>query len=157
MKKQSSSSASLKNLTCKGCDGSKPVVAGCFDCAEYLCDYCFTAHKTLKRFTGHNIKELADLDKPESAMPRKSRTGRYVCPQHPVESVQLHCQTCDMVVCNKCFISCVHSGHKLSEIDSQTRKNVHKQLLSLSTKVDEDMKIQVKNLEYVKKGREGSK
>ena len=149
LKEQSSSSASLNNLTCNGCDGSKPVVAGCFDCAEYLCDYCFTAHKTLKRFTRHNVKELADLDK-ESIMPCKSRR-RYVCPQHPVESVQLYCQICDTVVCNKCIISCVHSGHKLSEIDSQTRKNVQKQLLSLLTKVDEDIKIQVKNLEYVKK------
>ena len=137
------------NLICNGCEGSKPVVACCYDCAEHLCDYCFTAHKRLKRFIGHNVKESGDLDK-ETVVLRKPH-GKYVCLQHPVESIQLYCQSCDTVVCDKCIISCIHNGHNLAKIDSQTRSKVHEQLFSLSAKVDKDLKLQIKNLEYVKK------
>ena len=95
------------------------------------------------------MKELADLNK-ETIIQRKPH-GMYVCQQHPVESIQLYCQSCNAVVCNKCIVSCVHRGHTISEIDLQTRKVVCEQLLSLSSKVDESLKVQVKSLDYVEK------
>ena len=110
---------------------------------------CFKAHKRLKKFIGHNVKELTDVDK-ETITLRKPH-GRYVCLQHPTETIQLYCQSCDTVVCNKCIISCAHGGHQLSEIDSVTRKEVDEQLLSLSTNIDKDSKLQMENLNYVKK------
>ena len=137
------------DLACNGCEMSEPVVACCYDCAEYLCDFCSKAHKRLKKFIGHDVKELADVDK-ETITLRKPH-GRYVCLQHPTETIQLYCQSCDTVVCNKCIISCAHGGHQLSEIDSVTRKEVDKQLVSLFTNVDKDSKLQIKNLKYVKK------
>lgn len=95
------------------------------------------------------MKELGDLDK-ETIVPHKP-LRKYVCPRHPVETIQLYCQSCDTIICNKCIISCAHNGHNLSEIDSQTKEKVHKELFSLSEKVDEDLKLQVKNLEYIKR------
>ena len=63
------------------------MTACCSSCAEYLCDFCFKVHKKLKKFAGHNVKELADLDK-EIVILRKPY-GKYICLQYPVESVQL--------------------------------------------------------------------
>ena len=137
------------DLVCNACEASEPVVACCYDCAEYLCDFCSRAHKRQKKFIGHNTKELADLDK-ETIMLRKPQE-RYVCLQHPTETIQLYCQSCDTVICNKCIISCAHGCHQLSEIDSVTRKEVDKQLVSLFTNMDKDSKLQMENLNYVKK------
>ena len=47
-------------------------------------------------------------------------------------------------------MSCADSGHKLSEIDSITRKKVHKQLFSLSEKVSKGLKQETKNLRVEK-------
>ena len=142
-----------KVIQCDGCgESSEPVVACCYDCAEHLCEFCCKAHKKLKKFVGHNVRELADIDEvaKETLVLRKPQR-RCVCPRHPTEIVQLYCQSCDATVCNKCIVSCAHNGHKLSEIDSQTKKKVHKQLISLSAKVDKDLKLQMKNLNYIKK------
>ena len=145
-------SGSSSSILCDACgEISGTVVAYCSDCGEYLCDFCFKAHKKqLKKFSGHNVKELAELDK-EMTIVRKPRRKYHVCPQHPVETIQLYCQSCDTTVCNKCIISCAHNGHDLIEINSQTKEKVYKELFSLSEKVDEDLKLQLKNLEYVKK------
>ena len=151
LREQSSPKTNSSNsILCDGCsESSEPVIACCFDCAEYLCDFCFKAHKKLRKFAGHNVKELAKLDK-ETIRLRKPH-GKYVCPQHPVESVQLYCQSCDTVVCNKCIVLCVHNGHTTSEINTLTRKKVCEQLLALSSKLDVGLKLQVKDLNYVKK------
>ena len=151
LREQSSPKTNGNNsIQCDGCgESSEPVVACCLDCAEYLCDFCFKAHKKLKKFVGHNAKELAELDKETITLRKPHR--KYVCPQHPVESVQLYCQSCDTVICNKCIVSCVHNGHTTSEIDIQTRKKVCEQLLALSSKVDVGLELQMKELVYVKK------
>ena len=151
--RRSSTNGSSDLIHCDGCnENSEPVVACCYDCAEYLCEFCSKAHQRLKKFVGHNVRVLSGLDKDckETIVLRKPQE-RYVCARHPTETVQLYCQSCDAIVCNKCIVSCADSGHKLSEIDSITRKKVHKQLFSLSEKVSKGLKQEMKNLNYVKR------
>ena len=97
----SSANGSSDLIQCDGCDeSSEPVVACCYDCAEYLCEFCSKAHKRLKKFVGHNVKVLSDLykDCKETIVLRKPQ-GRYVCARHPTEIVQLYCQSCDIYYC----------------------------------------------------------
>ena len=147
LREQSSSSKSEKDLRCDGCDNLDPAVAFCSDCLERLCDFCSNAHKRLKRFARHNVKQLMDLDDTEflSLNPR----AVHVCAHHPGEPVQLYCEQCDTVVCNKCITSSEHRSHEFSEISSKTRKEVDEKLTSLSTTVDKKLRIQVENLKYV--------
>ena len=114
--------------------------------------FCFNAHKRLKKFMDHNVKDLADLDevfKEDIALRKPS--ALYLCLQHPSEIIQLYCLECDAVVCNKCIVSSEHRGHEFTEIDSQARKEVDDKLISLSTTIDEELKLQIDHLNYVKK------
>lgn len=145
-----SSVGAKSSLKCDGCENSEPVVAFCDTCFEYLCDFCSVAHKRLKRFMEHSVKDVGDIDlnetNKEAIASRKS-----LCRQHPNEVIQLYCQECDTVVCNKCIVSSEHQCHRLTEINSQTRSVIDKKLTELSTTVDEELKLHIENLKYVKK------
>ena len=54
------------NLKCDGCESSELVVAFCDTCFKYLCDFCSTAHKRLKKFMEHTLKNMGDLDVDEA-------------------------------------------------------------------------------------------
>ena len=153
LKEQEASSISAtRTLTCDGCESSEPVVAFCDTCFEYLCDFCSNAHKRLKKFMDHSVKDLADLDEVfKEDIPSHKPSALYLCLQHPSEIIQLYCLECDAVVCNKCIVSSEHRGHEFTEIDSRTRKEVDDKLISLSTTVDKELKLQIDNLDYVKK------
>ena len=153
LKEQEASSVSAtRTLTCDGCESSEPVVAFCDTCFEYLCDFCSNAHKRLKKFMDHSVKDLADLDEVfKEDIPSRKPSALYLCLQHPSEIIQLYCLECDTVVCNKCIVSSEHRGHEFTEIDSQTREEVDDKLVSLSTTVDEELKQQMDHLNYVKK------
>ena len=142
---------SSNKTTCDECESTEKAVSFCSDCTEYLCDFCTKAHERQKRFAGHNVTSIV-LNvgvKRGSGTPIRKRTV-LVCPQHHGEIIQLFCQQCETVVCNKCIVS-VHSAHKLSEIDSKTRKRVDKQLASLSTRMERELTLQAENLKYVNK------
>ena len=141
------------NLKCDGCESSEPVVAFCDTCFEYLCEFCSAAHKRLKKFMGHTVKNVGDLDVDETSkepIASHKLSALYLCRQHPNEVIQLYCQECDAVVCNKCIVSSEHQCHKFVEINSQTRIAVDEKLISLSTTVGEDLKLYVDQLNYVK-------
>ena len=149
-----SSVSAMNSLKCDGCESLEPVVAFCDTCSEYLCDFCSAAHKRLKKFLGHNVKHVADLDINEAnkeAIVSRKPSALFLCRKHPNEVIQLYCQECDAVVCNKCIVSSEHQGHKFTEINSQTRNGVDDKLISLSTTVYEDLKVHIDDLNYVKK------
>jgi hypothetical protein len=145
-----SSAGAKSSLKCDGCENYDSVVAYCDTCFEYLCDFCSVAHKRLKRFTEHSVKDVGDIDLSEASkeaiVSRKS-----LCRQHPNEVIQLYCQECDTVVCNKCIVSSEHQCHILTEINSQTRSEVDEKLIELSATVEEELKQHIDNLKYVKK------
>jgi hypothetical protein len=145
-----SSAGTKSSLKCDGCENSDSVVAFCDTCFEYLCDFCSMAHKRLKRFTEHTVKDVRDIDlneaSKEAIVSRKS-----LCRHHPNEVIQLYCQECDTVVCNKCIVSSEHRCHGLTEINSQTRSEVNEKLIELSATVEEELKLHIDNLKYVKK------
>ena len=118
-----SSVSATNSLKCDGCESClEPVVAFCGTCSEYLCDFCSAAHKRLKKFLGHNVKHVVDLDINEAnkeAIVSRKPSVLFLCRKHPNEVIQLYCQECDAVVCNKCIVSSEHQGHKFAE---STRK-----------------------------------
>ena len=141
------------NFKCDGCESSEPVVAFCDTCFEYLCEFCSAAHKRLKEFMGHTVKDVSDLDVDETskeAITSCKPSALYLCRQHPNEVIQLYCQECDAVVCNKCIVSSEHQCHKFIEINLQTRIAVDEKLISLSATVDEDLKLYIDDLNYEK-------
>ena len=95
------------------------MMAFCEDCLEYLCEFCSKAHERQKRFVGHNMKDLANLDTEvrETLPHKKSTMYMYISLQHLSEIIQLYCKQCKTVVCNKCIVSTNHSGHKFTELD----------------------------------------
>ena len=140
---------SSNKTTCDECESTERVVSFCNDCTEYLCNFCTKAHERQKRFVGHNVTSIVLNVGVKRGTPIRKRTV-LVCPQHHGEIIQLFCQQCETVVCNKCIVS-VHSAHKLSEIDSKTRQRIDEQLTSLSTRMDKELTLQAENLKYVNK------
>ena len=48
-------------VNCTGCKSKDTnAVARCFDCANFLCPNCVTAHKFMHCFEGHRVQTLAD-------------------------------------------------------------------------------------------------
>ena len=151
LKEQANFSVSAKSsLKCDGCENLEPVVAFCDTCFEYLCDFCSVAHKRLKRFTEHSVKDVGDVDLNEASK-EAIASCKPLCRQHPKEIIQLYCQECDTVVCNKCIVSSEHQCHRLTEINSQTRSTVDEKLTELSMTIDEELKLHIGSLKYVKR------
>jgi hypothetical protein len=73
-------------LKCDGCETSEPVVAFCDTCFEYLCDFCSVAHKRLKRFTEHNVKDVGDINLSEASKGAIA-SRQPLCRQHPNEVI----------------------------------------------------------------------
>lgn len=50
-------------MNCTGCKSKDTsAVARCFDCANYLCPNCVTAHKFMHCFEGHRVKSLEEIE-----------------------------------------------------------------------------------------------
>ena len=50
-------------VNCTGCKSrDTSAVARCFDCANFLCPNCVTAHKFMHCFEGHRVKSLEEIE-----------------------------------------------------------------------------------------------
>lgn len=50
-------------VSCTGCKNKDTnAIARCFDCANFLCPNCVTAHKFMHCFEGHRVKSLEEMD-----------------------------------------------------------------------------------------------
>lgn len=74
-------------------------------CEECQCNVCLAC-------VG---KHMSDLSKDHKVVPyqKQGSIPKYIkCQSHPSERCELHCQRCDIPVCNTCLLSNSHKGQR---------------------------------------------
>lgn len=89
------------------------------------CDLCNTPHPPLhcvecqvnvcKTCVGDHLTDLL-IDHKVVPFQNRGTVSRYLqCQSHPKKQCELHCNSCDIPVCNTCLLSNSHKGHILLE------------------------------------------
>lgn len=99
-------------MLCEPCteDGKQLTADGyCVDCDEYLCETCFSHHRTPRPFRNHVLQTKNEM--PSTKRPRRhSKTASgSKCSIHPEKEIVSYCKTHDQLCCE----SCVLIGHRV--------------------------------------------
>lgn len=98
-------------IFCEPCteDGKQLAAGGyCVDCDEYLCDICFSHHRTPRPFRNHVLQTKDDMPKKRSRRQSKCPSGSKCC-IHPDKDIVSYCKSHDQLCCE----SCVLIGHRV--------------------------------------------
>ena len=131
-------------LPCEECDSSEQAIAHCAQCCSYLCEYCSSVHKRLKRYRDHEVIPLQELNL-ETFQPR--HPPQY-CIQHTNELLKLYCKSCNILVCCNCIVA-THQGHTFASINKETRSEVEQFLKDMSRNAQTILTEFNRNLNYV--------
>ena len=113
---------------CGSCDERKSLKFYCSDCNCFLCEDCSMAHKKLKVFSGHHVKEIGNFE----ARDAQDYTRKLnVCKEHKDE-VRFYCEECVLCICRDCAIL-EHRDHNFVSID----KGLEKKKSEIQTKMGE--------------------
>lgn len=96
---------SNNQIKCGICNAPDPQL----HCEECQCNVCIACV----------AKHLSDVSIDHKVVPYQKQ-GNFPksvkCQSHPTERCELHCQRCDIPVCNTCLLSNSHKGHTLTEL-----------------------------------------
>lgn len=109
-----------------------PAISRCNGCANFLCEACNHAHRTMRCFEDHEVVELESegtIHKP------------LYCNVHATESLKYFCYRCEIPVCNECLISdhnaTEHRYEVINEAEKHMRTEVESLLKDTHAKVDQ--------------------
>ena len=137
-----------KELNCDSCDGHDTVKKFCKTCLEYLCDECSQSHRRMKRFRGHELTAITEIDPDQQNVSSPSSSKSHHCSVHQSEAIQLYCKSCDKLVCVKCVVN-AHKGHNFLEMHSCTQALIDEELTTLTAPVRDLLQSSQSNIEYV--------
>ena len=107
------------------------AVSRCNGCANFLCDACNHAHRTMRCFEDHEVVPLESkgtIHKP------------LYCNVHATESLKYFCYRCEIPVCNECLISdhnaTEHRYEVINEAEKHMRSEVETMLKDTASKVE---------------------
>ncbi|XP_041033853.1 E3 ubiquitin-protein ligase TRIM56-like [Carcharodon carcharias] len=127
-----------KELTCSLCPpghkGKNPAVVKCGGCSNYMCQACGDRHQSTH--PTHMLVNLAGSSLDETDIEVMMRKKIY-CQIHPNDRVSYYCNTCDCVICSKCYsYSCIkHQRLGLVEAAKAKKLTVRKLLERLGSDI----------------------
>ena len=104
-------SADREEVVCSLEDCQGEAVMYCTVDQEYLCQTCAEEHAA-GRFTRKHKTITADES---NKMKIQSNNSQHPCGQHPTHPLDLHCKTCDQVICYDC-INLAHKDHHITSL-----------------------------------------
>ena len=103
--------ADREALVCSLEDCQGEAVMYCTNDQDYLCQPCADEHAT-HRFTRKHKTITADEANGQN---KPSSNSQHPCGQHPDHPLDLHCRTCDQVICYDC-INLAHKDHHITSL-----------------------------------------
>lgn len=102
------------SVRCGSCERNLSSVSFCFDCGDFICCECLSAHKVIKALKGHRfvaLDELKDKDI-EGLLVRPN-----CCPvsDHKHEALKFFCKDCKACICQRGALT-EHSRHQFLTI-----------------------------------------
>ena len=118
--------ASPSMVTCTGCKSkSSDVVARCFDCANYLCGQCMSAHHTMHCFNGHRVMVISELQQNGLTGKEICVEKQVICPKHKGEVLRFFCKQCDVPICKECTLQEHSRGHDYDYLSEMSGRAMH--------------------------------
>ena len=100
----------VKTAVCEGCD-EKPAKWRCVDCKQNFCEECrYNTHDRVRLLRSH---QWQDFDSSFTQVVNKL----VFCKIHKSKPVELHCKTCNLLICLRCATDqSSHKPHHTEEI-----------------------------------------
>ena len=118
---------------CDECD-DETVVAYCPECNMFFCNPCHDSHKRSKRYRGHDIVPLTELQSQQD-VPIQPKTQKVpLCQKHDIDLL-FYCETCEELICVYCTVK-DHAGHKHDTV-KEIAGTAKKEFDSISTLLDD--------------------
>ena len=132
---------------CGSCDENSSLSCYCAECSSFLCDECAGAHRKLKVFLGHQVKEIGNFG--SNDMQDYARRAN-VCNQHKDE-LRFFCEPCEICICRDCAIL-DHADHKKISLEKGLEKKRSEIEIKL-LEVEENGTRLMKHKAYLEKRR----
>ena len=136
---------SMKNeVKCGGCEADAVAVVWCVDCENFQCQECYRLHKKLKILRSHATMSLEEfMQDPRNVLPATCKPQQ--CKTHSTQSLDLYCQTCNILICRDCTIVDHRQHHynfvdKLADEERAKIKMVAAQLTTMLEQVNAAIK-----------------
>lgn len=116
-----------------------PAISRCNGCANFLCEACNHAHRTMRCFEDHEVVALESegtIHKP------------LYCNVHATESLKYFCYRCEIPVCNECLISDHNATEHRYEVINEAEKHMRTEVETLLK--DTQMKVEQCDVESSK-------
>ncbi|KAJ8032935.1 E3 ubiquitin-protein ligase TRIM56 [Holothuria leucospilota] len=145
------SSKKRTNL-CDSCK-NKEVAAFCFDCNFAICSKCKDQHTLFPVLRSHTVVPTEEIADPKFQTGWRNATSPY-CDLHSSEKLNFYCKTCSKLICRDCTIV-MHAkpGHEFTDVATQV--NTVKE--ALTAMLDISNKNLTKGLDFIQRGKDGSK
>ncbi len=129
-------------------DSDNVATHRCFDCANFLCEGCATAHKYMNIFAFHRVMSLADL----KHMKEQKQEKQIMCMRHKSQNLCIFCRTCNVPICRECTVLDHGRGHEYDLISDHMMREVEmiRQLGELAKVKATDLRGSSKNIEHSK-------
>ncbi|XP_052106073.1 uncharacterized protein LOC127738758 [Mytilus californianus] len=134
-------SASQAPKMCELCDENK-IQWKCLKCNSYLCTKCCKIHQKLISSAEHKIIAIEDIGKAKiKDLEIEKDLSNIMCKEHPENTCQRFCKTCETVVCKKCIKKNHKAKHEVVDIKEGYFHSIGK-----ITKTNYKLDIEVLNL-----------
>ena len=102
---------------CGSCGENRSLSCYCSECSSFLCEECAGAHRKLKVFSGHQVKEIGNFG--SNDVEDYARRAN-VCNQHK-DDLRFFCETCEICICRDCAIL-DHVDHRKISLEKGLEK-----------------------------------
>ena len=107
-------------LRCEMCEDGN-AKGYCRDCGEFVCEDCVTLHRKWKKFAGHEIATLGQIEADVSQLAPPKKVAMK-CSKHPSEELKIYCETCSELICRDCTVK-AHRDHQFDLVGDCFTKN----------------------------------
>lgn len=102
-------------------ENSVPAVSFCITCCEFLCNPCYDHHKRHRKLCKHDMVQLNQDGAIQLQTIMKPKDHYCSQPNHEDNKLNIHCETCNILVCRDCT-AVVHKSHDVTEIVTVAKK-----------------------------------
>ena len=130
---------SMRNeVKCGECEADGLAVMWCVDCENFQCHECYQLHKKLKVLRSHTTMSLENfMQDPRNVLSMTCKPQQ--CNTHGAQSLDLYCQTCNVLICRDCtFVD--HHQHQynfVNKLANEKRAKIKMVAAQLTTMLEQ--------------------
>ena len=109
-----------QQTNCENCH-KEQATGYCKQCSKFLCLVCVDRHNGWAEFSDHNFVCMQDVIQSAMTLVPLKQPPLQQCSQHD-KPLEVHCSTCDQLICHLCTASQLHRNHEYEPIADAFKK-----------------------------------